>query len=240
MRPLINKSKSIQLPVSLTTILLIAAFIASSMASASSVVEQTRIYAVEYQGKDAGELEVIIRREGEGYLVRSISHLSALAQLFLKSHTIESRFELKNDQLRLVSGREILNESGKVKREFSIDHDNNTVTFSAGEPIKFPQGFRIDADSFPLGLMTSNPTTLTGESYLSISPKRARQYIYQSPVEEIVSVPAGDFTTTRVVGIRNDNPNRSVSFWLDKGNQQLPVKITNSKDGRETILVLVK
>lgn len=234
------KDKFVAATIGVTFIFLTAVFVASSAASALSVAEQIRFYAVEYEGQNAGELEVVIKRDGEGYLITSISHLSMLAQLFLESHTVESRFEIVNDQVRLVSGREVLTGSGQVKREFNIDYDSNIVTFSAGEPLKFSNGARIDADSFPLALMTSNPATLAGETYLAVSPKRARQYIYQPPVEETVSVPAGEFATTRVVGIRNDDPDRSVSFWLDNENQKLPVKIINSKNGKETIITLIK
>lgn len=240
MKHTVVQDKSVATTVGAIFILLTGLFVASSAASSLPVAEQTRFYAVEYEGNDAGELEVIIKRDGEGYLIRSISHLSVLAQLFLESHTVESRFEIINDGVRLVSGREVLTESGQVKREFNIDYDSNIVTFSAGEPLKFSNGARIEADSFPLTLMTSNTATLAGETYLAVSPKRARQYIYQPPVEETVSVPAGEFVTTRIVGIRNDDPNRSVSFWLDNDNQKLPVKIINSKNGKETVITLIK
>ena len=227
-----------------TTILVQAlvstAFLISSIAHSEASMDQTHVYDVEYEGKDAGKLEVRIKRDGSEYIVRSISHLSVLAQLVLKSYTIESRFAIQKDGLRLISGREILNESGEVNREFSVNYDKNTIFFSKGEPLVFPENIRIDADSFPLALMTSDLNSLVGESYLSISPKRARQYVYQPPTKETVSVPAGEFSTTKIVGAREDDPNRTISIWLDQNRQQLPVKIVNSKGGRETVLVLVE
>ena len=220
--------------------LAITAFLISSIAHSQVSMDQTRLYNVEYEGKDAGKLEVRIQRDGSEYLVRSISHLSVLAQLFLKSYTIESRFEIKKNGLRLVSGREILNESGEINREFNVNYDENTIFFSKGEPLVFPENIRIDADSFPLALMTSDLNSLAGESYLSISPKRARQYVYQPPTKETVSVPAGEFSTTKIIGAREDDPNRTISIWLNQDPQQLPVKIVNSKGDRKTTLVLVE
>ena len=211
-----------------------------SITYSEAIKDQTHRYDVQYEGKDAGELEIIIKRDGGEYIVKSISHLSVLAQLFLKSYTIESRFEFNDKDLRLISGREILNESGKVNREFNIDYENNTVLFSKGEPLVFPEKIRIDADSFPLALMVSDLNSLSNKSYLSISPKRARQYVYQPPSLETVSVPAGEFSTTKIVGVRVGDPNRTISIWLDQNNQQLPVKIVNSKGGRETILTLIE
>ena len=220
--------------------LALSALLVSSSGYSDAPKDQSHRYDVQYEGKDAGELEIIIKRDGTEYVVQSISHLSVLAQLFLKSYTIESRFELKNKELRLVSGREILNESGEITREFNVDYDENTVFFSKGEPLVFPENIRIDADSFPLALMTSDLNTISDESYLSISPKRARQYVYQTPIQETVSVPAGEFSTNKIVGVRIGDPNRTVSIWLDQNSQQLPVKIVNSKGGRDTILALIE
>ena len=224
---------------SLTLVLALSAFLVSSIAYSEAPNDQSHRYDVQYDGKDAGELEITIKRDGTDYIVKSISHLSDLAQLFLKSYTIESRFELKNKEFRLVSGQKLLNESGEINREFKVDYEKNTVFFSKGEPFVFPENIQIDADSFPLALMTSDLNTLSDKPYLSISPKRARQYVYQPPIQETVSVPAGEFSTNKIVGVRKDNPNRTISIWLDQDSRQLPIKIVNSKDGRDTTLALI-
>lgn len=207
---------------------------------AASPAEQTLRYAVDFMGQPAGEIEVVIKREGDEYLVTSISHPSLLAQMFLESYTLESRFSFDGEQLQLKSGKEILSETGEVQREFNVNHDNKVLSFSAGEPLNLPEGIRIEADSFPLLLMSSDLNTLAGQTYLSVSPKRARQYVYQEPEQESLSVPAGEFSTIKIVGVRSDSPDRKVNVWLNTGDDQIPVKITTSKDGRETTMTLME
>lgn len=197
-------------------------------------------YGVNYRGSDAGELEVVIQKVDNEYVVSSISHLSILAQMFLKSTTIESRFEQQSGTLRLVSGKETLNETGKIKRSFDIDYATGKINFSDTESVPFAEDIIIEADSFPLGLILSDPESRKGKNYLSVNPKRARNFVYQDIVKDTVSVPAGTFDAIRIFSTRPDEPERKITIWLSDDETRVPVKIITGKNGKETVMELLK
>ena len=209
-------------------------------ACSDSITNQTLRYQVEFRGSDAGELEVIIESADSGYKVRSISHLSLLASMFLKSTTIESIYTIEDDQLLLKSGREIQNESAEEKRSFSVDYAAGKIVFSEGEPFSFAKDMPIDADGFPLWLMFSGADAYTNRKTISVSPKRARQYQYGNPVVESVNVPAGQFDSIKLEGSRMDNPGKTATIWLRKEGEAVPLKIITGEPGKQTTLSLLK
>jgi len=221
-------------------LLILAACILCFSAHASELVGKNLRYSVNYQGAYAGELEIVIEKTDNEYVVSSISHLSLLAQVFLKSTTIESRFKDQSGTLLLVSGKETLNETGKIKRSFDVDYASGKINFSDSDPVPFSKDTIIQADSFPLGLVLSDLSSRKGKIYLSVNPKRARNYVYQKIDNETISVPAGTYNATRIFSTRPDEPERKVTMWLSDDNSQLPVKIITGKNGKETVLELLK
>ncbi len=207
-------------------------------ASALDLANQTLRYAVDYQGTSAGDIEVFITRTESGYQVRSVSHLSLVATIFLQSFTIESDFEHVDGELRLSRGKEILNETGTVHRSYTVDYENRVIRFSDGEPQKFEAGSWLDADAFPLALVFADLSSLSGKKILSISAKRARQYLLDKPVQESVTVLAGTFDSNKIVYTRQDDPTRTVRVWLRQDENPVPLRITSGKPGKETTMEL--
>lgn len=225
-------------PAVLSALLIASLLFFNAATHAAAVEPQTLLYQVQYQGQDAGQLEVIISREDSGYLITSISHLSLLAQMFLEATTVKSRFEKAGDSYRLVSGEEIATESGDVRRKFDVDYSRNQINFIKGEPLAFDPSVRMDADGFPLTLVMDKLDDLAGTQVLSVSPKRGRLYVHDKVREETITGPAGEFETRVLVIRRTDNAERTINYWLRKDNQ-IPVRIVTGKPGKETILNLL-
>lgn len=209
-----------------------------NVSAAVSLEPQTLRYSVTYNNQNAGELEVIISRDHSGYQITAISHLSMLAKMFLESTTVTSRFEAFNDTFRLVSGKEIADDTNEVRRGFTVDHTSSKINFTKSDPLSFDPAVRMDADAFPLLLVLENGQVDTGNQLLSVSPKRGRLYEYNNGVEESVSVPAGDFQTSLIIASRKDDSGKSIRYWLRR-NDRIPVKITTGKPGNETTLELL-
>jgi len=209
-------------------------------AFASAIDNQTLRYAVDFRGTDAGELEIQVSRNDDSYTIKTVSHLSLVAQLFLQSYTIETQFSVENGSPTLVSGKEELNQSGDTVREFTVNQETREVEYKEADNVPFDATTRIDADAFPLGLMLSQPADLIGKPYLAVSPKRARLFVVKEVIEEEVTVPAGTFNTTLVKSARPDDENRFVQIWLKSGDNPVPVKIVSGKPGKVTTMTLVK
>ncbi len=206
------------------------------------VPPQTLRYAVDYKGTNAGELEIVISRIDTGYLVKSISHLSLVAQLFLQSFTIESTFDMVNGQPRLLKGREIFNQSGEIHRSFEVDHGKQAITFSQQEQESQPivNAAWLDADAFPLALIFADKSSLTGKKFLSVSAKRAGLQVFHAPLEESVTVPAGTFSSLKVINNRVSDPSRTITVWLQDSSNPVPLKIISGKQGKQTTMELIE
>lgn len=208
-------------------------------ASAAEPKDQTLRYSVDYRGSDAGEIEVIVKRNDDGYQVTSISHLSLLASMFLQSHTIVSFFQRTDDGLVLQSGKEILTQTGETVRSFEVDAPAGNIRFSGGDPVSFDRSTHLDADSFPLGLVTSNAEALLGRRFLSVNPKRARLFEITDVKKDRVEVPAGAFEVWRIHSSVPGEPSRVFRLWLRVDGDQVPVRIETGREGKLTTMVLL-
>jgi len=226
------------LPISLILALIIA--LASPQGMAAELDNQTLRYAVDYRGTDAGELEIQLTRDKDSYAIKTVSHLSLVAQLFLKSYTIETRFSVNDGNATLVSGKEVLNQSGDTVREFTVNQKIREIEYKDADNVPFDADTRVDADAFPLGIMLAKPATMIGKPFLSVSPKRARLFVVKEAVEEEVTVPAGTFKATLVKSARPDDESRFVHIWLKPGDNPVPVKIVSGKPGKVTTMTLLK
>jgi len=220
--------------------MIIASAMISQQVIAIELENQTLRYSVDYRGTNAGALAIEISRSGDNYTIKTVSDLSLVAQLFLKSYTIETQFALVDGNTNLLSGKESLNQSGDTVREFMINHKTREVEYKGADNVKFDAATRVDADAFPLGMILSKTSDLIGKPYLSVSPKRARLFVVQETAQEEVTVPAGTFNTTLIKSVRPDDKDRFVQIWLQTGDNPVPVKIVSGKPGKVTTLTLTK
>lgn len=204
----------------------------------AEIDSRTLRYGVDFQGQNAGELEVVIARDKDGYLVTAISHLSLLATMFLESTTIVTRFNKDGNTFQLASGEEQVSDSGEVRRKFDVDVKAQKIHFLEGDPLPFDPTVRMDADAFPMLLVLDPTDPKPGSQLLSVSPKRGRLYTHLDTVTELVEVPAGQFDTRRVTAERIDDPSRAIVYWL-RDSDRIPVRIETGKDGKKTTLVLL-
>ncbi len=144
-RPLLSK------PLHVAIYLVLLAF--GQSVWAVEINNQTLRYAVDYRGTDAGELEIQISRDGDQYAIKTVSHLSMVAQLFLQSYTIETTFSVENGVPTLVSGKEELNQSGDTVREFTVNQKAREVEYKGADNVPFDDTTRVDAYAFHLRMM---------------------------------------------------------------------------------------
>ena len=80
--------------------------------------------------------------------------------------------------------------------------------------------------------------SIAGTRVREVSFKRTRNYTYQEPVEETVTVPAGEFSSWKISRYRIGRPADTVTVWLNKTGEPVPLKIAVRKRGRTSILRL--
>lgn len=210
------------------------------LAYATEINEQTLRYAVVYAGINAGEVEIAIRQQPEGYVVASTSKLSMLAAMFLKTHASDTRFTRQQNEVRLTSGSERLRGKEKYTRSFNFDRARNRIEFSNGKSVEIKSDDRFEAAAFPLLLMLRPLDRIADTHVREVSTKRVRDYVYQKPLAEDVETPLGTLPAWKITRHRETRPSERVSVWLSRDDNPVPLKIAIIKKGKTTTLTLIE
>jgi len=200
---------------------------------------QTLRYSVRYIGKYAGDLEVVIENSSIEIKATIISHLSTLASLFLTGLTEETWFSVKGDTVYLERGNTISQNNNSIERSFIIDRKQGLLIFDPGDPVPIEENEAFESTAFPMALMISDIGSIEGLQIREVSPKRARAYVYLAPEKEILELNDRQFKTWKVTRRRQDDATRTVTIWLDRNNQQIPLKIVTTKKNKDTVLTLL-
>lgn len=212
--------------------------------TAAAFENQTLHYAARYGDIDAGAASVRIRAEADGYRVESNAKPNALAKLFgADAHAAVTQFIRDpgdGDAWTLDSGSENHGGDGDDSmRRFRIDHDANRIEFSDGDRRAFNPGDAFEAASFPLLLMlrVRAGAAVAGMRVTEVSARRARDYMYDAPVEARADSPAGESSAWKITRHRVDRPADTVTVYLHQLDH-IPLKITVTKRGRTSTLQL--
>lgn len=208
------------------------------IAQAAEITSQTLRYSVKHTKQNAGELEVIIERQGNSVKTTAISHLSAIAKMFLSGQTIESWFELNDNGAEVSRGNILGHDSNSITNSFEVDKAAGVIRYQNKEDEPIVEGDYFESTSFPIGLMASDINSIEGTTIREINPKKSRYYVYQQPVEESLEINGKIYDVWKIVRNKRGDPNRIVTFWLDK-TTHIPLQINSSKKGKDTVLKLI-
>jgi hypothetical protein len=200
---------------------------------------QTLRYSVHYLSKNAGVLEIVIKRSATEVKTTAISHLSMLAKMFLSGLTVETWFNIEDQRAILARGKVLSNDNETVERSFDIDREKGVILFDRGDtvPIVMPEHF--ESTTFPIGLITSDITSVNGQHIQEINPQRVSRYVYLPPEQATLELHGESFETWKVTRHKVDDTTRTVTMWLDRNNQQIPLKIVTTKKNKDTVMVLL-
>ncbi|MGR3983917.1 MAG: DUF3108 domain-containing protein [Gammaproteobacteria bacterium] len=209
-------------------------------AAAEAIAEQTLQYAASYARLDAGGIEIQIRRRERGYVVTSSAKPSLLASMFMRAHVTETRFVRAGGRVMLDSGNERLAGGDGYAHSFRIDRELARIEFADGRHAGIHAHERLEAAAFPLLLMLRPLGQLEGARVREVSARRLRDYVYDAPAAEMLRVPAGEFACWKITRRRADSPNDSVSVWLQRSANPIPLQIVVHKRGKTSVLQLTE
>ncbi len=218
----------------------IALFVSTILAShAVDLESRTLRYSVFYGSRDAGELEIIIERTDDTIKTTAISHLSDLARMFLPGQTIETWFRIEGEKVLLDRGHILDHKDETVSSEFTIDRDNGVIDYQPRDDVPIEDGDHFESTSFPIVLMTSVVESIAGQTIRDTNPKKSRYYVYQPPAKEKLELNGKMYKTWKVTRNKRGDADRTVTFWLDRKDQKVPLKIISTKKGKSTVMTLL-
>lgn len=212
----------------------------SQVIQAVTLKSQTLRYSLKYGRYTAGELEIVIERGQQQIKTTAISHLSPIARMFIPDLTVENWFDIEAEKIYLQSGHILTRDNKTVKRSFVIDREQGLVKLQPSEriiAINVEQTF--DSPAFPITLITSDIETIQGQTVWEISTKRIREYVYLAPEQQTLVLNGRRFETWKVTRQKLDDAKRTVTLWLDKNNQQIPVKIIATRKNKDAVMTLL-
>jgi hypothetical protein len=207
---------------------------------ALSVQDQVLHYDVSYSSTPAGEIEITIAGDDEGYVVSATTYPNMIASMFLDEYTNETRYRRNQDLLELATGHDQLRGDKDFNRSFTVDYDKGEIQYDSGKVVPVAESDRLEAISFPILLMDAPDEVVEGTKVRQVSTKRVRNFIYEKPQTEVVKVPAGEFTCTRYTRHRIDKPETTVTIWLSQDENPVPVRISSTNKGATSVMELTK
>jgi hypothetical protein len=210
----------------------------SPISGATEIAERNLRYSVIYGSHNAGELEIVLEHDGDLIKTSAISHLSAIAKMFLSGQTVETWFKITDGTARVEKGHILNHKDNGITSSFDIDRSAGKVHFKTKDIIAIEKNDVFESTSFPVVLMTSDFESLGGTTVREINPKKVRYYTYHDPVEEPLELQGKSYETWKITRFKQGNPDRTVTFWLDKTNRS-PLQIISSKKGTDTVMTLL-
>ena len=201
---------------------------------------QTVRYAVDVAGHNAGELEVVIERDGNNIKTTSISHLSNFAKMFTSGQTVETWFTVDGEAVLVEKGQIVSHRSNKVINSFVIDRQAGKIQFTPGEHQPASDTELFESTGFPIVLMsTPKMKHLHRVPIREINPKKVRWYEYHRVESEMLELDGRTYKTWKVTRNKRGEAGRTQTFWLDRNNYRVPVKIISVKKNKKTVMTLV-
>ena len=195
-------------------------------------------YKASFEGIKAGELEVVITRSDNEYVVDTQDHLSAIAALFTRERYTRTVFgEIDGGRLILLRGHEQF-KGDEERREMVIGPDRTWAMLFDGRREVLPAGHEPIVPSFPLILMSTPLDQLANKPVVEIDGKKTRRYLYTTPVQAPLP-DEPDINTWKVVRERQDKAG-TVTYYLAAEGPPVPllIEILNSQ-GRTSRLELI-
>ena len=97
----------------------------------------------------------------------------------------------------------------------------------------------FDSTTFPLVLVSSDIESIEGREIREISTKRVSTYVYKAPVQEKLEMGGTTYETWKVTRHKVGDPDRHVTIWLDRNDQQVPLRIVSVKNRKATEFILL-
>ena len=199
---------------------------------------QTLRYSVTEGNTPVGELEVIIERDDGQLKATVITHLEGLAKILLGEFTAETWFHLDDGHAILDRGL-LRTRGGDTGSGFMVDYGNKTLKLDSGNIYPIIPGEMLDSTEFPVALIAADIASVAGKTVWEINARKARRYLYHAPKPEMLELNGRLYNTWKVTRNKSGDIYRTVTFWLDPGRQNIPLKIITAKKDRETILTLL-
>lgn len=192
-----------------------------------------------------GRVENVLRTNGTGYALESITKAQGMAAIIMGSN------EQQSCEFEVVDGKTVSNKYeggriGKTDYRVNFDWEGRKAQFSdkknITDSIDLPEGYVVNNCSMWFAVAILKGQIPEGQTMYVVDGKnkRIRGFKLRSTSNEVISTKLGEKQVTKVVFERELRPGRTLTFWLSDDDEYLPLKMQESRKSRTTTFEVTK
>ena len=202
---------------------------------------KTAQYTIEYRGQHVGMLDAEIVHHGKSLMVKTSTKLRFIARLFLDEQVVTTTFQTTQGGLKLSHGVYFKKGAREPYREFTVDEARGAITFQSYPTETYRPQDVLEANNFPtLLMMADNPEDISGQVVKVLNGKLARRCQYRTVVTETMTFGGREIRAWKIVRERQEDPKRTMTFWVEQGANRLPIKIVSTKNNQHIVLTRIE
>lgn len=182
-----------------------------------------------------GRIQTSVSTTDSGYQIDSVTKFQGMATIFSGSNLRESC------EFTLEGGRAIPQkyEGGKIKSTdyvVGFDWQNRKLSFDEEEPQDMPEGYVVDncAMWFAMALMRGEGLEEELVYVVDGKKRRIRSFRFKSLEDDTIETKIGEKEVLKLVLERDLRPERTITFWLSKEDQYVPLQMQEKRESRTT------
>ena len=186
-----------------------------------------------------GKLTNSIKKTENGFTVKSVTKVQGMAAILLGSNEQQSCDFIMQDGYAIPQ-RYV---GGTIKKDqYKVDFDwqEQKITFNDAESLDMPKGYVVDNCSMSFALALQKGQGLETRPVYIVDGKknRIRGYTLLSSEDVNIETPIGNKDTTKIVLQRELRSDRTLTFWLSKEDQYIPIKMQDKRKSRTTTITV--
>ena len=205
--------------------------------SSTQLTYQIKLDSSRFGNAALGEIQTTLTREADSYRVESTTIAQGMAAILVGNFQESCEFRLQDGRALSQSYRGGRPEQDEYAVEF--DWSAKKIHFKGSEPLDMPQGYVIDNCNMPFAMAVLNERDTADTVYVVDGKKtRIRGYRIRAKSREIVATKIGKLDTLKMVLEREYEPQKTVTLWLSRAHQFLPIKMEERRKSRTTTMML--
>ncbi len=182
-----------------------------------------------------GRIETKLTTTDSGYQIDSVTKFQGMATIISGSN-LREQCEFKLEEGRAITHRY---EGGRIKAfdyKVGFDWENRKIDYNSQESVNMPIGYVVDNCSMWFAMALTRGEGLKDELVYVVDGKkrRVRGFKFRSLEDEVIDTVVGQKPVLKLVLERELRSDRTITFWLSKEDQYIPLRMQEKRKSRTT------
>jgi hypothetical protein len=203
----------------------------------SKIVYQLELDSERFGKATLGRIETQLSEDDGHFSVATQTKAEGMAAILVGNLTESCDFDIVDG----LANSQYYSGGRPDKVEYFVDFNwtDRKVIFNSLETLDMPQGYLVDNCNMPFAMALLKDQEIKETIYIVDGNKtRIRGYQFQSKSREMLSTKLGSLDTVKIVLARELKPEKTLTLWLSKKHDFLPVQMQERREGRTTTMYI--